>query len=184
MYLFGCSSDRFRITESTITREMTRGAPFLNTRTWKYEQMRPLTQAMSQSAKQKDSENILTFTENENTRISSDFRFKKLTAKAVILYFLVPRNLSDYVKHKALWDCKRRLSQTPSGIDTWQRTTGGRTARGKFFSPSLVIMISALQMRPIILLCYMSRGQKRAFTTQGFLNTTLIIESRTRSILS
>ena len=45
------------------------------------------------------------------------------------------------------------LSQTLSDIHTWQRTTGGRTARGKFFSPSLVIMMSTLQMRPIILLC-------------------------------
>ena len=121
MYLFGCSSDGFRITESTIIGEMTRGAPFLNTRTWKYEQMRPLTQAMSQSAKQKDSESILTFTENENTRVSSDFRFKTLTAKAVILYFLVPRNLSDYVKHKALWDCKRREKSRPDPLPSCLR---------------------------------------------------------------
>ena len=75
--------------------------------------MRPLTHAMSQSAKQKDSEIILTFTENEDTRVSSDFCFKKLTAKGVILYFLVPRNLSDYVKHEALWDCKRREKSRP-----------------------------------------------------------------------
>ena len=75
--------------------------------------MWPLTQAMSQSAKQKDSEIILMFTENENTRVSSDFRFKKLTAKGVILYFLVPRNLFDYVKRKALWGCKRREKSRP-----------------------------------------------------------------------
>ena len=68
---------------------------------------------MSQSAKQKDSEIILTFTENENTSVSWDFRFKKLTAKGVILYFLVPRNLSDYVKPKALWDCKRPVKSRP-----------------------------------------------------------------------
>ena len=30
----------------------------------------------------------------------------------------------------------------------------------------------------------LSRGQKRAFTTQGFLNTSLIIESCTLSIFS
>ena len=42
----------------------------------------------------------------------------------------------------------------------------------------------ANEARNTSLLYYMSRGQKRAFTTQGFLNTTLIIESRTRSILS
>ena len=76
--------------------------------------MRPLTHAMSQSAKQKDSEIILTFTENENTCVSSDFRFKKLTAKWVILYFLVPRKLSDFVKCKVLWDCKRRRSLVPT----------------------------------------------------------------------
>ena len=124
--------------------------------------MPSLTHAMSQSAKQKDSEIILTFTENEHTCVSLDFRFKKLTAKGVIIYFLVSRKLSDYFKRKALWDCKGErslvptpslLSQTLSDIHTWQRTNGGRTARGKFFSPSLVIMMSTLQMRPIILLC-------------------------------
>ena len=47
--------------------------------------MRPLTHAMSQSAKQKDSQIILTFTENKHTRVSWDFRFKKLTTKGVIL---------------------------------------------------------------------------------------------------
>ena len=75
--------------------------------------MRPLTHAMSQSAKQKDSQIILTFTENEHTRVSWDFRFKKLTAKGVILYFLVPRKLFDYVKRKALWDCKGRKKSRP-----------------------------------------------------------------------
>ena len=69
---------------------------------------------MSQSAKQKDSEIILTFTENENTSVSWDFRFKKLTTKGVILYFLVPRNLSDCVKPKALWDCKRPVKSGPT----------------------------------------------------------------------
>ena len=76
--------------------------------------MRPLTHAMSQSAKQRDSEIILTFTENEHTCVSLDFRFKKLTAKGVILYFLVPRNLSDYFKRKALWDCKGERSLVPT----------------------------------------------------------------------
>ena len=76
---------------------------------------------MSQSAKQKDSEIILTFTENENTSVSWDFRFKKLTAKGVILYFLVPRNLSDYVKPKALWDCKRQEETRPDPLPSCLR---------------------------------------------------------------
>ena len=118
---------------------------------------------MSKSAKQKDSESILTFTENENTRVSSDFRFKTLTAKAVILYFLVPRNLSDYVKHKALWDCKRREKSRPDPLPSCLRLPRTSTRdrerlaaelyEASFCSPSLVIMISALQMRPVILLC-------------------------------
>ena len=83
--------------------------------------MWPLTQAKWQSAKQKDSQIILTFTENENTRVSSDFRFKKLTANGVILYFLVPRNLSDYVKRKALWDCKRREKSCPDFLPSCLR---------------------------------------------------------------
>ena len=83
--------------------------------------MGPLTQAKWQSAKQRDSEIILTFTENENTRVSSDFRFKKLTAKGGILYFLVPRNLSDYVKRKALWDCKRREKSRPDPLPSCLR---------------------------------------------------------------
>ena len=83
--------------------------------------MWPLTQAKWQSAKQRDSEIILTFTENENTRVSSDFRFKKLTAKGVILYFLVPRNLSDYVKPKALWDCKRQEETRPDPLPSCLR---------------------------------------------------------------
>ena len=83
--------------------------------------MWPLTQAKWQSAKQRDSEIILTFTENENTRVSSDFRFKKLTAKGVILYFLVPRNLSDYVKRKALWNCKRQEETRPDPLPSCLR---------------------------------------------------------------
>ena len=76
--------------------------------------MPSLTHAMSQSAKQKDSEIILTFTENEHTCVSLDFRFKKLTAKGVIIYFLVSRKLSDYFKRKALWDCKGERSLVPT----------------------------------------------------------------------
>ena len=118
---------------------------------------------MSQSAKHKDSEIILTFTENENTGVSWDFRFQKLTGKGVILYFLVPRNFSDYVKPKALWDCKRQVKSRPDPFPSCLRLPRTSTRdrerlaaelhEASFFSPSLVIMISTLQMRPVVLLC-------------------------------
>ena len=148
-YLCGCSSDGFRVIESTIIVEMTRGTLILKTR----KEHSKCDLWLRQSGNQRSRKILKLYSRllKMKTPVSPQtFALKSWPPKEwfytssypeTSLTMLSPKHCGTVKAGGVSFRPPSLLSQTPSDAQTWQRTTAGRMARGKFFSPSLVIMI-------------------------------------------